>query len=126
MNLIFLNLFIAIILQGFEDTQNKDNRLFNQQTLDNFRDVWAKYDPDATTFIKISKIKDLLLDLGEPLGWDSSYKDNVSLALSWLAPLLLDLGKAQQPVTISSLISFLQQCTSCGKQLLMQQPNAMK
>ena len=86
-NLIFLNLFIAIILQGFEDTQNKDNRLFNQQSLDHFRDVWAKYDPDATTFLKISRIKDMLFDLGSPLGWDVSYKDNESLQDKFIASL---------------------------------------
>jgi len=28
-NLIFLNLFIAIILQGFQDTMVRDQRIFN-------------------------------------------------------------------------------------------------
>ncbi|CDW82905.1 voltage-gated ion channel superfamily [Stylonychia lemnae] len=69
-NLIFLNLFIAIILQGFDDTQSKESRMFNQETLDKFRDVWSQYDPEATTFIPIKQIKDFLFDIGKPLGWD--------------------------------------------------------
>ena len=32
-DIIFLNLFIAIILQGFEDTTRKESRLFNNDTL---------------------------------------------------------------------------------------------
>ena len=76
MNIIFLNLFIAIILEGYEETQEKDSRLFNQQTQDHFRQVWSKYDPDATTYIQIKDLKPLLFDLGEPLGWDESYIDN--------------------------------------------------
>ena len=69
-NLIFLNLFIAIILQGFDDTNAKEQRLFKLETLEKFRDAWAKFDPEATTYIKIFKLPDLLFELGKPLGWD--------------------------------------------------------
>eukprot|EP00347_Sterkiella_histriomuscorum_P011811 403371009 len=74
-NLIFLNLFIAIILQGYEDTQQKESKLFNQECLDNFRNAWSKFDPTATTFIKISQLKEFLLELGKPLGWDEKMRE---------------------------------------------------
>lgn len=70
--LIFLNLFIAIILEGYEETQQKENKLFNQEKLDAFRQVWAQFDPDATTYIRISQLKALLFALGKPLGWDAA------------------------------------------------------
>lgn len=44
-NLIFLKIFIAIILQGYNDTQIQDTRLFNHEMNDRFQDVWTLYDP---------------------------------------------------------------------------------
>ena len=52
-SLVFLNLFIAIILEGFEDTLNNEEKLFNQETTDYFREKWAKYDPYATCYMKL-------------------------------------------------------------------------
>ena len=73
MNLIFLNLFIAIILQGFEDTQRKDTRLFNNDSLQKFRQIWSDFDTEASTFIAIPELKPFLFKLGAPLGWDKSF-----------------------------------------------------
>ena len=60
-SLIFLNLFIAIILQGFDETSQREKTQFNSDTMDNFREVWSRFDPDATTFIKTSELPELLL-----------------------------------------------------------------
>eukprot|EP00347_Sterkiella_histriomuscorum_P013361 403365010 len=78
-NLIFLNLFIAIILQGFEDTQRKENRMFNNDSLAHFRKIWSDFDPEATTFIPIAQLKPLLFKLGLPLGFDQSYQGSKSM-----------------------------------------------
>jgi hypothetical protein len=50
-NLIFLKIFIAIILQGYNDTQTQDGRLFNHDMNDKFRDVWTEFDPDVSVFV---------------------------------------------------------------------------
>ena len=42
---------------------------------DKFREVWTYYDPDATTFIKLHHLRNFLLQLGEPLGFDAAHKD---------------------------------------------------
>ena len=68
--LIYLKLFIAIILQGFQDTTEKDNKFLSADTADNFRETWSKFDPDATTFMRVSNYSKFLIALGEPLGWD--------------------------------------------------------
>ena len=72
-NLVFLKLFIAIILQGYNNTQVQEKRLFNIDMNDRFREIWAEFDPEATTFIPLYKLRDFLFALGEPLGFDSRY-----------------------------------------------------
>jgi len=43
--LIFLNLFIAIILEGFTTTNNAMSSLLQDDDLDHFIECWAKFDP---------------------------------------------------------------------------------
>jgi Ion transport protein len=50
-NLIFLKIFIAIILQGYNDTQMQDSRLFNHDMNDRFQEVWTTFDPDVTPLL---------------------------------------------------------------------------
>jgi uncharacterized membrane protein len=45
--LIFLRLFIAITLQAFQETNDRDNKFMNSQLSDHFREVWSKFDPDV-------------------------------------------------------------------------------
>ena len=42
--LIFLNLFIAIILQGYDETRERNEKMFNSEIRDNFREVWSEFD----------------------------------------------------------------------------------
>jgi Ca2+-binding EF-hand superfamily protein len=74
-NLVFLKIFIAIILQGYNDMQTQDGRLFNIDMNEKFRDTWKIYDPDATTFIKMNDLRDFLFALGAPLGFDKNYRN---------------------------------------------------
>jgi hypothetical protein len=74
--LIFLNLFVAIILNGYFETRNEDSHMLNQDVLETFRETWSKFDPDATGLIKIQYFSDLMFHLGSPFGWDESFKDN--------------------------------------------------
>lgn len=41
-----------------------------------FRIAWANYDPDAEGFIECGELKQFLFDIGEPLGFDETYKDD--------------------------------------------------
>ena len=74
--LIFLNIFIAIIIQSYEDTAEKSHRVFKEELSHKFREIWSHYDKDATGFIKIEDLPDLMLELGPPFGWDGSYKED--------------------------------------------------
>ena len=61
--LIFLNLFIAIILQVFNTTSQKSNLIINEESLEDFADKWSKYDPNATGFILIENFRILIEEL---------------------------------------------------------------
>lgn len=74
--MVFMKLFIAIMLQTFKKTQEKDNKFMNSQLSDHFRNVWSLFDPDATAFIKKSMYRKFLVELGDPLGWDFSFEHN--------------------------------------------------
>lgn len=49
-SLIFLKLFIAIILRGYDQTQLQDSRLFNHEMTMRFKEVWADFDPDVSLY----------------------------------------------------------------------------
>ena len=42
--LIFLNLFIAIILQGYASTNQRNQKIFNSDIKEMFIEAWSKYD----------------------------------------------------------------------------------
>lgn len=78
-SLVFLNLFVAIILEGFDDIQRKDKRkVFDQSTTETFRDIWSSYDPFATGFIRVQDFQRFMLKLGESsnIGWPATVKEN--------------------------------------------------
>ena len=43
---------------------------------EHFKQVWSEFDPDGTSFMRISQLRNFMLKLGEPLGWDITYHHN--------------------------------------------------
>lgn len=74
--MVFMKLFIAIMLQTFKKTQERDNKFMNSQLSEHFRNVWSLFDPDATSYIKKTMYPKFLVELGDPLGWDYSFEHN--------------------------------------------------
>jgi Ca2+-binding EF-hand superfamily protein len=75
-------LFIAIIIQGYEETRRRINRkIFNASTKTRFRRIWSYFDKDATGFMHESSMREFLIELGKkcPLGWypHKDYRDNL-------------------------------------------------
>ena len=74
--LIFLNLFVAIILEGYiEIIQKEDKGIFSLESTEAFRDVWSHYDENATGNIYVSKFKNFMFELGRDyprIGWDET------------------------------------------------------
>lgn len=46
--LFFLDIFVAIIIEGFEQSSNKANNLIQEEDYEHFRDCWVKFDQDVS------------------------------------------------------------------------------
>lgn len=62
MAFIMLNLFSAIILEGFKRELLDEQQKIQNETLEVFQSFWKKYDPEATGMISIEQIENLVLD----------------------------------------------------------------
>jgi hypothetical protein len=62
MAFIMLNLFSAIILEGFKRELLDEQQKIQNETLVVFQSFWKKYDPNATGMISIEQIENLVLD----------------------------------------------------------------
>ena len=69
-----MNLFIAIILEGYFNTISKSQQLIEPQLIIQFKTAWSQFDPDATGVIDTAKFMEFLYELGPPLGWKESYR----------------------------------------------------
>jgi hypothetical protein len=83
--MIFLNLFIAIILQGFDDSSEQSEKAFDEDKKDHFRDVWSVLDPEASGKIPAKRLKKFFLLLGPPMGWDhATYSKNPKIQQEYI------------------------------------------
>ena len=57
---IFLNLFIAIILESFNTTQIEEGLKVGVNTVAKFNDHWSEFDPKGTCLIAIDDIRPLI------------------------------------------------------------------
>ena len=62
-SLIFLNLFIAIILEGQSLATQQQEARVSESTRQSFIKAWTKYDPDASGFIKVDNLSNIIIDL---------------------------------------------------------------
>ena len=62
-SLVFLNLFIAIILEGFAASATESKIRIGDDCIDAFSKAWCKYDPNALSIIDIDDLEQLILDL---------------------------------------------------------------
>lgn len=72
---IFLNLVVAVILENFSALHFTSPDLISTADLEVFSEVWTQFDPDATNFIPIAKLPELLLLLPKPLGVKGKTRD---------------------------------------------------
>ena len=62
-NIVVLNLFIAIILEGFAKSAQETSIRVSDECFDAFKRAWLKYDPNATEMLHVSHLEDLIVDL---------------------------------------------------------------
>jgi len=60
---ILTNMFMSIVLNGYNTSNEQEKMRINSDTLDQFKKTWMKYDPRAEGLIKIEHFNNLLIDL---------------------------------------------------------------
>ena len=65
---VFLNLFIGVILEGFQNADESAKAVKPEDFL-KFAEHWAIYDPFATCYITIYQLEDFVQTLYQPLGF---------------------------------------------------------
>ncbi|XP_031560094.1 sodium channel protein 1 brain-like isoform X2 [Actinia tenebrosa] len=65
--LIIVNMYIAVILENFNEAQSQEEIGITDDDLETFICVWEKYDPKATHFIYYYQLSDFLDELDEPM-----------------------------------------------------------
>ncbi|XP_056021116.1 sodium channel protein 1 brain-like isoform X8 [Ostrea edulis] len=66
--LVVINMYIAIILENFNQAHEAEEVGITEDDFDEFYVVWEKYDPLATQFIKYEHLSHFVGDLDPPLG----------------------------------------------------------
>ncbi len=67
-NLIIINMYIAVILENFNQAHEQEEVGITEDDFEMFYVVWERYDPYATQFIRNEQLSDFVADLEEPLG----------------------------------------------------------
>jgi len=60
---VMLNMFISIIMDGYNVSQEQENMRINEETVEIYKKLWHKYDKKASGLIDVNDLNDLLLDL---------------------------------------------------------------
>eukprot|EP00352_Strombidinopsis_acuminata_P000441 CAMPEP_0176348518 /NCGR_PEP_ID=MMETSP0126-20121128/7929_1 /TAXON_ID=141414 ORGANISM="Strombidinopsis acuminatum, Strain SPMC142" /NCGR_SAMPLE_ID=MMETSP0126 /ASSEMBLY_ACC=CAM_ASM_000229 /LENGTH=70 /DNA_ID=CAMNT_0017697357 /DNA_START=1236 /DNA_END=1448 /DNA_ORIENTATION=+ len=70
---MMVNLFLAVVLEGFLKINDENQGVVTAEHFDTLLDLWGDYDPDATGWIKPQEIVFLLYELPAPLGKNDEY-----------------------------------------------------
>lgn len=65
--LIIINMYIAVILENFNQAQSQDEVGIAEDDLESFYQTWEEFDPKATQFIDYSELSDFIDRLEGPL-----------------------------------------------------------
>ncbi|KAL4228300.1 hypothetical protein ACF0H5_013731 [Mactra antiquata] len=66
--LVVINMFIAVILENFNQAHEQEEAGITEDDFDMFYCVWEQYDPLASQFIKYEQLSNFVADLDRPLG----------------------------------------------------------
>ena len=95
-----MNLFIAVVLEGFDQSHNEYDLHISENHLMNFKNLWKKFDPNGVGFIHIDILENFLLELEPPLGWKKqnyTQKEKI-LKISFLNIPVYSIKRVQIPI----------------------------
>lgn len=68
---VFMNLFIAVILEGFGESSSESDAGLSDDHFSTFAQIWTKYDPTGTHFVHGDDMIAIMRELPPPLGFTS-------------------------------------------------------
>eukprot|EP00903_Cladosiphon_okamuranus_P009702 g9229.t2 len=71
---VFLNLFIGVVLDGFDTAKQESEGFITQEDFSRFADHWAKFDPKATNLMSVPDLHAFLQTLFKPWGFGVDYQ----------------------------------------------------
>ena len=66
---VMLNVFVAVVIDAFADDQAQDQAPWSQVHVDDFVEVWQRFDPDGNHLVPTKDLTRLLRSLGPPVGF---------------------------------------------------------
>lgn len=105
---IIFNLFVGIVLEAFDKCEEGD--ILSPLDLDHFIMVWSEFDPDASWYIKVEEIENLLSNLKPPLGIGTNDRHEVDKIMK--DQCILDL-----PVNSSGMTNIVNVATHLAKRI---------
>ena len=66
---VMLNVFVAVVIDAFADDQAQEQAPWSQVHVDDFVDVWQRFDPDGNHLVPTKDLTRLLRSLGPPVGF---------------------------------------------------------
>lgn len=69
MRIIMVNLFLAIVIEGFFETLLEEEAVISSVQMQDFLTKWSEYDPTGSGFITFEDLIFLLNELPPPLGF---------------------------------------------------------
>lgn len=79
--MMMLNLFIAVVLEGFSSTNKEHTGEVNSEDFAKLIELWSVFDKKATGWIGINDLCFLVFMLDEPLGHAKDYKIEIQSKL---------------------------------------------
>jgi hypothetical protein len=90
---VFLNLFIAVVLESFSDTSEEEAMKLKKEDFSKLADAWLQFDPDATCLIPASSLPQLIQKIPPPLGFDASVTKRETLLRRAIRSLRIQIHK---------------------------------
>lgn len=75
--MMMLNLFIAVVLEGFSSTNKEHTGAVTSEHFNELIELWVDYDHKATGWIDIKDLIFLIFQLSEPLGRKTEYEQEI-------------------------------------------------
>ena len=66
--MVFINLIVGVIIENFSMLGKQSPDLVSSNDIQNFKEQWAEFDPDANNAIPAAELPALVLALEHPLG----------------------------------------------------------